>query len=194
VAAGIFACRKASASCAAAKTPNLTKALACFHVPEPCVCPIGRRDAGPLRQAECPTLRFQIEIIPEICPNTVVMKALGNSQLNRTLRSAGSPQRGPGGVRRPGGAPGLQNQRGAQQSPRWVRFPSASAICSISPNRPRSRPRPRKTGVMQRWSGGRQGNIEHRTSNTERRMQTLVRPGSSCDVRCLMFSVRYSQP
>jgi len=25
------------------------------------------------------------------------------------------------------GAPGLQNQRGAQQSPRWVRFPCTSA-------------------------------------------------------------------
>lgn len=33
----------------------------------------------------------------------------------------------PGGVRRPGGAPGLQNQRGTQQSPGWVRFPSTSA-------------------------------------------------------------------
>lgn len=32
-----------------------------------------------------------------------------------------------GGVGRPGGAPGLQNQRGAQQSPRWVRFPYTSA-------------------------------------------------------------------
>ena len=32
-----------------------------------------------------------------------------------------------GGVRRAGAGPGLQNQCGAQQSPRWVRFPSTSA-------------------------------------------------------------------
>ena len=31
-----------------------------------------------------------------------------------------------GGDRRPGGAPGLQNQCGAQQSPGWVRFPFTS--------------------------------------------------------------------
>jgi len=32
-----------------------------------------------------------------------------------------------GGAWRPGGAPGLQNQCGAQQSPGWVRFPCTSA-------------------------------------------------------------------
>ena len=71
--------------------------------------------------------RIQIEILAEICPNTVVMWPLGNIHLNCALRSAAGPQPCPGGERRPGGAPGLQNQRGAQQSPRWVRFPSASA-------------------------------------------------------------------
>ena len=48
------------------------------------------------------------------------------------MPAAGSGVRVPGGVRRPGGAPGLQNHGGAQQSPRWVRFPSASANSRLS--------------------------------------------------------------
>ena len=94
------------------------------------------------------TVLIQIEILPGICPNAVVMRSFGNGNLNRPLHAAGGAGPCPGGVRRPGGAPGLQNQRGAQQSPRWVRFPSASANFRFS------RPRPRGTGVPGRRNIG----------------------------------------
>ena len=132
-------------------------------------------------RAHCKPRLIRIEIIFQICPNAVAMQPAGNES---RLSSAGGAVTRCGGVRRPGGAPGLQNQRGAQQSPRWVRFPSASASFLFSP--PRSRPRPRGTGVLECWSGGRRGNIERRTPNAERRMPAPAQPGVSFDVGCWM--------
>ena len=71
------------------------------------------------------------------------MWPFGNVILNCALRSASGVWPRPGGVRRPGGAPGLQNQCGAQQSPRWVRFPSASASSKTAGQR--------SVGVLEYW-------------------------------------------
>ena len=72
---------------------------------------------------------IRVVIVFKICPNTRVIQPAANKV--RWSSDDGEATRC-GGVGRPGGAPGLQNQRGAQQSPRWVRFPSTSAIFTVA--------------------------------------------------------------
>ena len=85
-----------------------------------------------------------------------------------------------GGVCSAGACSGLQNQRGAQQSPRWVRFPSTSARSfPISPGpRPRSRMR----------------NIQHWTRHFRPR---TIRPravDSSLNIQCWRLEVKGFRP
>ncbi len=102
---------------------------------------------------------IQIVFARQMWPNLHMNPPVGNSSehFGNALhpRCAQGGAFLPGGVGRPGGAPGLQNQRGAQQSPRWVRFPSTSA--KLMPNAecrmPKEIPRPKIRNSRRRRVG-----------------------------------------